>query len=241
MSNEKLLYSIGGIADRYIIEAEVNPPKVIKLFEKPVRMVAVAVAFLLLCAFTVYVVYTYLIAFPINEVGKADYNLHIFDQAFTLSVDLPEGISLDFDSTLFPEGILGVFSTVAIVDTEGSMVGCVGYNIYDIEQIANIPEDEFNPLMIYNQIGLGAHYRFGVREEYEIVSSTDEWETAITFVYNDLDISPEERANYTEEKYNYGIVSYSKELPVYVAFDFSRSAFTQAQIEAIAKSIMFAE
>jgi len=241
MNNESLLFSIGDIADKYIIEAEPKTTKVIKLFKKPLVLVAVAAALLLLCAFTAYVVFHYIIAFPVNEEGKADYNLHIFDTAFTLSIDLPEGVSIDLDSALFPEGISGVFSNVAIINTDGGMVGCVGYNIYDMAQLSDIPEDEFNPLMIYNQIGLGAHYSFWVREKYDIVSATDEWETAITYVYNDLDISPEERMDYAEDEYNYGIVSYSKILPVYVAFDLSRNVFTQEQIEMIARSIAFTQ
>jgi len=240
MNNERLLFSIGDIADKYITEAEPKTAKVVKLFKKPLVLVAAVAVFLLLCAFTAYVVYNHIIAFPVNEDGKADYNLHIFDTAFTLSVDLPEGVSIDFDSTLFPNGISGVFSNVAIINTDGGMVGCVGYNVYDMAQLSDISEDEFNPLMIYNQIGLGAHYSFWVREKYEVVNATDEWETAITYVYNDLDISPEERMDYTEDKYNYGIVSYCKTLPVYVAFDFKKDVFTQEQIETIAKSIAFA-
>ena len=47
--------------------------------------------------------------------------------------------------------------------------------------------------------------------------------------------------DYNEDKYNYGIVSYCKTLPVYVAFDLNRNVFTQEQIETIARSIAFAK
>lgn len=61
MKNEKLIYAIGHIADQYIIEAqptEVRPQKskVVMLFRKPAVMAATFAAFLLLCAFTVYVI-----------------------------------------------------------------------------------------------------------------------------------------------------------------------------------------
>lgn len=61
MKNEKLLYSIGNIADTYIAEAqptEARPQhsKVVTLFRKPAVMAAAIAVFLLLCAFTVYVV-----------------------------------------------------------------------------------------------------------------------------------------------------------------------------------------
>lgn len=61
MKNEILIYSIGNIADKYIAEAQptdVRPrkSKVVTLFRKPAVIAAVIAAFLLLCAFTVYVV-----------------------------------------------------------------------------------------------------------------------------------------------------------------------------------------
>ncbi|MCL2159186.1 MAG: hypothetical protein FWH48_07255 [Oscillospiraceae bacterium] len=243
--SEKLLTSFGDIADKYIIEAMPShsgkASKRAKLLRKPVVLIAAILVFLSLCAFAVYVAFNYLIAFPANEAGKADYNLHIFDTKFVLSVDLPEGTTIDLDNVLYPDGISGAFSNVAIKNSAGIVVGCVGYNIYDMAQISEISEAEFNPLMIYNQIGLGAHYRFTVREKYEIVNDTDELSTALTDVYNDMDIKLEERIDYTEQDYNYGIVSYSKTLPVYVAFELDRNALSPEQIEAIAKSISFAE
>ena len=61
MKNEKLIYSIGNISDKYIFEAqatEARPQKskVVTLFRKPAVMAAAIATFLLLCAFTVYVV-----------------------------------------------------------------------------------------------------------------------------------------------------------------------------------------
>ncbi len=61
MKNEKLIYSIGNIADKYITEAQptkVRPQKsnVSSLYRKHAVLAASIAAFLLLCAFTVYVV-----------------------------------------------------------------------------------------------------------------------------------------------------------------------------------------
>jgi hypothetical protein len=243
MRNEKLIYAIGNVADAHIIEANpetmVKTIKAITLFKKPAVLVAAIIIILTLCAFTVYTVYNYLVAFPVNEDGKSEYNVHIFDTTFVLSVDLPAGVTLDFDSSLYPDGISGVFSNLSLVSADGETVGYVGYNIYDMEQLAGITEDDFNPLMVYHQIGLGAHYRFTVRESYEVINDTEELSTAITAVFNDMASSQEERADYSEEEYNYGIVSYSKTLPVYVAFDLNKEVFTQEQIENIARSISF--
>ena len=57
-------------------------------------------------------------------------------------------------------------------------------------------------------------------------------------VYNDVNLSQEERGNYSAEDYNYGIVSYCKTLGLRGA-DLDREAFTQEQIESIAGSISF--
>jgi hypothetical protein len=55
MNNEKLIYSIGNIADTYIIEAQPKTAKAATLFSKPAVIAAAIAVFLLLCAFTVYV------------------------------------------------------------------------------------------------------------------------------------------------------------------------------------------
>lgn len=61
MKNEMLIYSMGNIADKYVAEARptgARPQKsnVAALLKKPALIAAVIAAFLLLCAFTVYVV-----------------------------------------------------------------------------------------------------------------------------------------------------------------------------------------
>jgi len=61
VKNEMLIYSIGNIADKYIVEARPagarpQKSKIAILFRKPAVIAAVIAAFLLLCAFTVYVV-----------------------------------------------------------------------------------------------------------------------------------------------------------------------------------------
>jgi len=55
MKNEKLIYSIGNIADEYITEARPKTSKVVKLFKKPIILAAAIAVLLLLCAFTVFI------------------------------------------------------------------------------------------------------------------------------------------------------------------------------------------
>lgn len=180
----------------------------------------------------------YSIDFPANEEGRAEYNEHIFATEFTLRLTLPEGMTIETDK-LLGRSIVGTFSNVSILNDTGATVGHVGYNLYDAEILLGIPEDEIDPMMIYNQISLGNHYQFAVKNKYDIVNNTEEFKTAISEVYNDVNLCPADRVNYSAEDYNYGIVSYCKTLPVYVALDLDREAFTQEQIEDIAGSISF--
>jgi len=178
------------------------------------------------------------IDFPANEVGRAEYNEHIFSTEFTLTLTLPPEIAIDSDKSL-DGGIIGTFSNIPILNEKGDTVGCIGYNVYDAEMLVGIPEDEIDPMMIYNQISLGNHYQFAVKRKYDVVNNTEEFLTAISEVYNDVNLSPADRGKYSAEDYNYGIVSYCKTLPVYVALDLDREAFAEDQIENIAESILF--
>ncbi|MDR3310913.1 MAG: hypothetical protein LBS90_06155, partial [Oscillospiraceae bacterium] len=182
----------------------------------------------------------YLVAFPANEDGKTEYSAAVFDAAFRLAVVLPDGMTIDSGKSLYPDGISGTFSNIPVLGANGIAVGSLGYNIYDPDALAGVPAAEFSPMMVYNQIGLGAHYSFLINEKYDVVSDTGALATATTYVYNDLAFSGNGSAsgNYGEADYNFGIVSYSKTLPVYVAFDLDRSSFTPEQIDAIAKSIL---
>jgi hypothetical protein len=102
MKNENLLYSIGNIEDKYIIEAKPGAIKTVKWFRKPLILVAVIAAFLLLCAFTVYVVLTGDIWIqkpskdPIETVRSAIENQ--IDKEYTISVDVVS-IEIDEDET----------------------------------------------------------------------------------------------------------------------------------------------
>jgi major membrane immunogen (membrane-anchored lipoprotein) len=172
------------------------------------------------------------INFPANEDGKTEYSSDIFDTKFSMTVSLPEGMTVDTEQSLFPDGISGAFSNIPIV-SNGNIVGCVGYNTYDIEVLSGEPK----PMVIYNQISLGNHYHFTIRDKYNVVIDDAEIVAATTDVYNDLGLSADEAATYAESDYNFGVVAYSKTVTVYVAFDLDKTAFTPEQVEAIAKSI----
>jgi hypothetical protein len=171
------------------------------------------------------------VRFPANEEGKTEYSADVFAAEFSLAVSLPAGIAVDADGSLFPGGIAGTFSNLPIVDSGGNQVGCVGYNVFDSGQADGAAE----PMMIYNQICLGNHYRFTISEQYEVINDDDTVTTAVTGVYNDLEWPADK--DYTEADCNYGVVAYSKTLAVYAAFDLDKNFFTREQCEEIAGSI----
>ena len=182
----------------------------------------------------------YKITFPTNEDEKTEYNSKIYGTEFTIIITLPEGITIDINNS-YADGISGAFSNTPVINSDGDIIGCVGYNFYDAEQVAEGTDGDIPPMMIYNQIGLGSHYFFMVNDKYDIVSDTEKHTTAITYVYNDLFRLEQngQTTEYGEDDYNYGIVSYCKGIPVYIALDLNRNNFTSDEIAKIAKSISF--
>ena len=106
------------------------------------------------------------------------------------------------------------------------MVGVAGYNKYEVYEGA-----ENEPAAIYNQIALGNDYQFDVRETYKVMNETKTGVTAVTDVYYSAAV------NDGKEKRNKGIVSYNKDMSVYVAFEFNQERITDEQLESVAKSI----
>lgn len=177
------------------------------------------------------------VEFPAKSNEKNDYNVFVFENNFTISVTMPEGATIDTAKSLSTEGMIGVFSCIPIINPQGNEVGRVGYNVYDAEQLETLQDDREKAMVIYNQISLGNHYHFTIRDSYETITDTTTWSSALTYIYNDMNC--DETTEYSESDYNYGIVSYSKVEPVYIAFDLDKKSFTLEQIKAIAQSISF--
>jgi len=233
MKNEKLLRSFGGIADKHIIEAEPKAKRVLKLFRKPLILVAAIVVFLALCAFTVLMYFTLNVNFPVSDKGKTEHNAAIYEvEPFTVSMELPNGWTLSEREN--PEAfngnfaLLGVWSIVDIYNANNECIGAMGYNIYEIYEGA-----EDVPQAIYNQIALGNNYQFDEREKYTIVRETDYGTTATANVYYSANI------NNGEEMNNKGIVSYNRDFLTYIAIEFAHDMITEEQLKNIAYSINF--
>ena len=119
-----------------------------------------------------------------------------------------------------------VWSVLDILQENGDTIGAIGYNLYEPYEGA-----EDDPRAIYSQIALGNGYHFDVRDSHTVVRETTSGTTATADVYYSASF------NNGEEKQNRGIVSYNRDLSVYVAIEFDRERTTEEQVKRIAGSI----
>ena len=170
------------------------------------------------------------IVFPVSDNAKTEHNAFVYDiESFALSVQLPENWSFWERS---PEVVYlhlimdAVWSVLDIFDENNELVGAVGYNVYEEYEDA-----EDDPRAIYNQIALGNHYHFDVRDSYTAIKETETGTTAMADVYYSAQF------NAGEEKYDKGILSYNRDLLVYIAMEFESGWITDEQLRSIAESV----
>ena len=168
------------------------------------------------------------LTFPVDDYAKTEFNAQVYAETlFSLSLTLPDGWSVKKQEATEDEfKLLSVFSKYNILNEDKVLVGVAGYNKYEVYEGA-----ENEPETIYNQIALGNDYQFDVRETYKVMNETKTGVTAVTDVYYSAAV------NDGKEKRNKGIVSYNKDMSVYVAFEFNQERITDEQLESVAKSI----
>lgn len=170
----------------------------------------------------------HIIEFPSGNDEKTEYNQEALTiDAFTLEIALPDGWSVS-DQANDAYGLMNCFSKNYIYDKSGECVGAVGYNVVP----SDLDEDSLIPIAIYNQIALGNDYCFDVKENYDVISSSDKVETALTDVYYSPVITGS-----SEEKKNKGIVSYDLTHGVYVAIELEDDALSDDAYSYIANSL----
>lgn len=169
------------------------------------------------------------LVFPSGNDELTDYNKAVLDiEKFTASFRLPDGWHIEEKgSDDNSKAYTSVFSPHYIFDGSDNCIGLVGYNIIPQE----LSGEELIPNAIYNQIALGNDYRFDIREKYDVVSSSETGETALTEVYYS-DVITE-----GGEKYNRGILAYDSLIGAYIAFDIDSTAVTNGECTDIAESI----
>lgn len=170
------------------------------------------------------------IEFPSGNDEETEYNQEVLSvDAFTLNIALPDGWSVSEQADK-DYGLMSCFSKNYIYDKNGECVGAVGYNVVP----SDLAEDSLIPIAIYNQIALGNDYCFDVKEKYDVVSSSEKVETALTDVYYSPAIT-----GGSQERKNKGIVSYDLTQGVYVAVEFEGDALSDQQYSHIANSLSF--
>ena len=168
------------------------------------------------------------LTFPVDDYAKTEFNTRVYaEEPFSVSLTLPNGWSVKKQEMVEDKfKLLSTFSKYNILNEDKVLVGIAGYNKYEVYEGA-----ENEPAAIYNQIALGNDYHFDVRETYKVINETKTGATAVTEVYYSAAV------NDGKEKHNKGIVSYNKDMLVYVAFEFDQDRITDEQLESVAKSI----
>jgi hypothetical protein len=175
--------------------------------------------------------------FPISDYGKTEYNQSVFETAFSVSIELPEDWYIEQQSDGNDAVVAGLFSPATIFAGDGTPVGSIGYCTFDLEQygIESPYDNDLEPMMIYNEIALGNHHSFTVARQYDLVSTLNNTDTALTRVMVD-------RRSIKEvdmDEYNYGIVSCNFDISAYVAIEIYLGACDESTVKDIALSVKF--
>jgi|GEM_PF-505688 len=236
MKSEALLYALTDIDEGLIAEAAPQSLAAGKGAPRRVRkrLLLAAAAALLVLAACAAAFRLFNIPFPFSGRGRTSCNAAVYDVApFRVEVQLPSGWTLQerADAQSFNDHVAlsGMWSVLDIVDDKQELAGAIGYNTYEKYEGA-----EDLPAAIYSQIALGNDYHFDVRDSYRVVKTSPCGTTALADVYYSAVVS-----GTTTEKTNRGIVSYDRDLSVYIAAEFAGGRLDEGQLEAIAQSIRF--
>ena len=168
------------------------------------------------------------VSFPGDLSERDEDNAAVFDiDTFFVSFVLPEGWTVNPAADLRTYDCPGLFSKAGIRNEKGILAGIVGYNRYD--------RAEDDPRVVYNQIALGNHYQFDVRDSYKVVKSAPEGTTARCTVYRSAQMTG------GAETANHGIVSCNKELGVYIVMELFSGELSDDQLTDIAESVLIGQ
>ncbi len=168
------------------------------------------------------------VTFPANDIGKTQYSGKVFDIApFTLELLLPDGWTL---KTPEAEGdaAWGLFSTVGIYQGE-VRIGSMGCNTFQLYEDAGD-----NPRAVYSQIMTGSVVSW--EEDYTPVVQSEAACTATCRIRRQVPKDGQAMAA-AKTQYSRGILSYDKNLLVYVGIQLEEGVIADKSLWAIAKSV----
>lgn len=178
------------------------------------------------------------LSFPTNQNGKKDYNAHIYEiEPFALKLKLPkkwriqkteeeEAATLPYTDGFTPINLY-----------EGDVLkATVSYNVFDVNSEEELSQSDYFKA-VYLTMRLGSMCRW---DPYTPIKTTDTTETAIAVVTY---LDPDEIDNYpgampsVSQVEVSGILSYDKEMGVYIAIQFAENAVSDQQVKEIAESV----
>lgn len=169
------------------------------------------------------------IPFPAYQVEKTTYNAHIYDiEPFRMYIDLPDGWEVRMPPE---EERSSLFFTPVYLYKDDTLMAICGYHIFEAIDETEIPREDYYQV-IYSGIRLGSLYRW---DDYQPIVNSEYMETALANVYVVQADGMAAAASPTTVLP--GILSYNKQLQVYVAVQFSSDTVTEEEREIIAKSI----
>lgn len=172
------------------------------------------------------------IPFPAYQTENTMVNAPANVSPFHMYIDLPKG----WEAHMPPEEAHNsLFFTPVYLYKDDVLMAVCGYNQFESIDENEIPQGEYYKA-VYSGIRLGSLYRW---DDYQPIVTAEGMETALANVYiQQTDGMPSAAASPTTVLP--GILSYNKQLQVYVAIQFSSDTVTDEEREIIAKSIRLA-
>lgn len=169
--------------------------------------------------------------FPAYQDGKTELNTTIYEiEPFILSIALPDGWEAKLPATTERESNVG-FTPVYLFNGE-THVGTIFYNTFALYEGNDVPPGDFYKT-VYPELRLGSLYQW---QDYMPVATTDVAETATATVYIKKEVVGQSAAAWPTLEVP-GILSYNKDLLVYIGIQFEEDTVTDEQLVSIAESI----
>ena len=173
------------------------------------------------------------IVFPAHQYARNQYNGYKLDiEPFTLTFALPEGWSTALpDESEYSGKITMSLSAVRILDENGSIVGSVDYNTYELNLTGVEGElTEIPYRAVYGELMLPNHATWDC--EYTVVKDRGNVNAATCKSFTDYVVSES-----GEDEYAPAALAYNSELSVYVSFIFHDGSITDEERTTLARSV----
>ncbi|MBR5485615.1 MAG: hypothetical protein IKV41_03805 [Oscillospiraceae bacterium] len=179
------------------------------------------------------------IIFPTRTDERNPFNNRVFEiRHFRVNITLPNGWTIRRKSAndkRFP--LTGAWSSMGIYNSENECVGAIGYNTYT--QYAGSEE---LPQSIYSEVTSNTHYNFDTQTSehdggaYLSVHQHETGETAVTEVITSA-LMAKQLGLASKNIVNHGILSYNRDLLVYIVCELDSAVVDNECVKAIAQSI----